>query len=100
MKISLYCQYFCMSENVFVWRYSAYFFPCVMYTKSMYAVFVQKTVRESIFRIQIEYRLQSMHNHMEGRPGSILSPLYCILLGRNGLGLARAEFKSHCTVHS
>ena len=108
IKIRLYCQYLCMSENVFVWRYSAYFFPCVMCTKYMYAVFVNKIVRESIFRIQIEYRLQSMHNHMEGRTGSILSPLYFYTPWKERAGagagwiqitLHSAQLMMHCTVN-
>ena len=47
----------------------------------MYAVFVQQTVKESIFLIQMKYRLQGMYDHMAGRAGSISSPLYSILLG-------------------
>ena len=66
-------------------RYSAYFFPCVIYTitfsKYMKALFVLQTVYNiSIFLIQMKYRLQTMYNHMVGRSGSILSPLYSILL--------------------
>ena len=34
-----------------------------------------------IFLIQMEYRLQSMHNHMVGRAASVVSPFYSILLG-------------------
>ena len=48
------CQYFSIQKNEFVWRYSAYFFPCVMYTitysKYLYAIFV--------LLIQMEYRLR------------------------------------------
>ena len=33
-----------------------------------------------IFLIQMEYRLQSMYNHMVGRVVSVLSPFYLILL--------------------
>ena len=42
---------FASPKNVFVWRYSAYFFPRLMYTitysEYMYAVFVHQTVQES-----------------------------------------------------
>ena len=34
-----------------------------------------------IFLIQMEYRLQSMYNHMVGQAASVVSPFYFILLG-------------------
>ena len=36
-----------------------------------------------IFLIQMEYRLQSMYNHMVGRAASFVSPFYFILLDSN-----------------
>ena len=64
--------------------YSAYFFPSVMYiiiySEYMYPLLVHQTVMESIFLIQMEYRLQSMYDHMVERAGSIPSPLNSILL--------------------
>ena len=36
-----------------------------------------------IFLLQMEYRLQSMYNHMVGRTASVVSPFYSILPGEN-----------------
>ena len=34
-----------------------------------------------IYLIQMEYRLQSMYNHMVGRTASVISPFYSLLPG-------------------
>ena len=48
IKNTLVLPIFLHPKNVFVWRYLAYLFPCVMYTitisKYMYAMFVHQTV--------------------------------------------------------
>ena len=49
----------------------------------MYAVFLNQTVRERLCLSQMEYRLQSIYNHMVGWAGSNLSPLFSILLEEN-----------------
>ena len=49
----------------------------------VYAVIVHQT--RQICLIQMEYRLQSMYNHMEGRTASVVSPLYSLLPGKNVL---------------
>ena len=49
----------------------------------MYAVFLNQTVRERLCLSQMESRLQSIYNQMVGWAGSILSPLFSILLEEN-----------------
>ena len=84
MKISLYCQYFCMSENVFVWRYSAYFFPCVMYTKSMYAIFVQRQLGKVYFVFKLSTVFKACIIIWKGGPGQ--SFLHYIVYSLEGTG--------------
>ena len=66
---------FAFQKKVFVWCYSALFFPFLIYTITC----TRYLYNVQIFLIQIEYRLQSMHIHMVERAGSIPSPLYSML---------------------
>ena len=96
-KMRLYCQHiFAFQKDVFVRRYSAYFFLCVMYTitnsEYMYAVFVHQTVKESIFLFQMDNRLESMYNHMvPGQPGR--SFLHYIPYSLDGIFLDHLNFE-------
>ena len=48
-----------------------------------------------IFLIQMEYRLQSMYNHMIGRAASVVSPLYSILLGSTTIHCRSLPFRGN-----
>jgi len=40
-------------------------------------------LRNQTARYKMEYRLQSMYNHMVGRTASVISPFYSLLPGLN-----------------
>ena len=52
-----------------------------------------------IFLIQMEYRLQSIYNHMVGRTASVISPFYSLLSGLPSLSPLKSRTAFYPSSH-